>query len=145
MFVDSSAFVALLTNEPDAPRLAVALESSPKRYTSGLVRLETVMRTASKLKVSVQDAQAAFDAILAEADIEVVPITDAMSRTAVSAFSNYGKGRGHPAQLNLADCMAYAAAKACHCPLLFIGNDFSKTDLACGLDDPTPQSSPAIS
>ena len=140
MFVDSSAFVALLANEPDAPRLANAIAGSQMRYTSGLVRLETVMRTASKLRVSVEDAQQAFDAILTEASIEVVQITDAMARTAVNAFSQYGKGRGHPAQLNLADCMAYAAAKAYQCPLLFIGNDFSKTDLASGLIDPSPQS-----
>lgn len=51
-------------------------------------------------------------------------------RLAVQAFSDYGKGRGHPAQLNLADCLSYACAKNRKMPLLYKGNDFAHTDLA---------------
>lgn len=46
-----------------------------------------------------------------------------------SAFARYGKGRGHPAQLNMGDCFAYVAARAHDMPLLFKGDGFSKTDI----------------
>jgi uncharacterized protein with PIN domain len=52
------------------------------------------------------------------------------AETALAAFSRYGKGRGHPAQLNLSDCFAYAMATNPRTALLFTGNDFSKTDIA---------------
>lgn len=48
----------------------------------------------------------------------------------MDAFSRYGKGRGHPAQLNFGDCVAYALAKAADVPLLYVGKDFAQTDLA---------------
>ena len=138
MFVDSSAFVAILTGEPDQHRLVNALDASERRLTSGLVRLETVMRTATKLNIAVEDAQAAFDRLIGECGIEVMAITDDIARVAVEAFSRFGKGRGHPAQLNLADCMSYAAASVHGCPLLFIGKDFIHTDLSSALPEPAP-------
>ena len=142
MFVDSSAFVAILTSEPDQRRLVEALDTSERRLTSGLVRLETVMRTATKLNIAVEDAQTAFDRLVQACGIEVVALTDEISRAAVSAFSRFGKGRGHPAQLNLADCMSYAAASVHRCPLLFIGKDFIHTDLVSVLPDPAPINMP---
>jgi ribonuclease VapC len=51
------------------------------------------------------------------------------AQTALEAFSRYGKGRGHPAQLNLGDCFAYAAAKNYRTSLLFKGEDFNNTDI----------------
>jgi ribonuclease VapC len=138
LFIDSSAFVAILTGVPDQTRLVEALDASALRLTSGLVRLETVMRTATKLNIAVEDAQAAFDRLIDECGIEVVAITDEMSRVAVDAFARFGKGRGHPAQLNLADCMAYAVAYVHQCPLLFIGKDFVHTDIVSTLPDPAP-------
>lgn len=128
----------MLTSEPDQERIVDAIEAARHRYTSGLVRLETVMRTATKLNITVEDAEAAFDQLLVECDINVVSISDGISRKAVEAFARYGKGRGHPAQLNLADCMSYAVAAAYRCPLLFIGKDFIHTDLKSVLQDPTP-------
>jgi len=67
-----------------------------------------------------------------------ITIDDAIARPAVSAFSRYGKGRGHTARLNLADCLVYAVAKSVAAPLLFIGDDFTRTDIASVLDDPRP-------
>jgi ribonuclease VapC len=55
------------------------------------------------------------------------------AETALAAFSRYGKGRGHPAQLNLGDCFAYAVAKNYRTSLLFKGEDFSKTDIRSAL------------
>jgi ribonuclease VapC len=129
MFIDTSAFIAILAGEPASAALASAIEAAESRTTSPLVRLETCMRLASKLDVSPEDAQAAFDQAIEDAAIEVAPITDAIGREAVAAFSLFGKGRGHPAQLNLADCVVYACAKARQTPVLCTGSDFAKTDI----------------
>jgi ribonuclease VapC len=64
-----------------------------------------------------------------EAGITLVPVGEKMVSLAVKAFADYGKGRGHPAQLNLADCLSYACAKALGMPLLYKGQDFARTDL----------------
>ena len=48
---------------------------------------------------------------------------------AAYAFERFGKGQRHPAQLNMGDCAVYALAKSLAEPLLFVGNDFSQTDV----------------
>ena len=138
MFIDTSAFIAMLTNEPDCGRLVAAIEAATHRCTSGLVRLESVMRCATILRTSVEDAHAAFDKLIEECGVTVVPITDGIARSAVEAFARFGKGRGTRAQLNLADCMSYAVAREYRFPILFIGEDFTHTDLKSALADPRP-------
>jgi len=59
---------------------------------------------------------------------EIVPFTEEHYDAAVSAFLRYGKGR-HPAGLNFGDCMSYAFARVSGLPLLYVGTDFSKTDI----------------
>jgi ribonuclease VapC len=59
----------------------------------------------------------------------VMPFDDRQARLADAAFHSYGKGQGHPAQLNLGDCAVYALAKSLDEPLLFVGNDFAQTDI----------------
>jgi len=138
MFIDSSALVALLACEPDQPRIAAAIQRADVRRTTPLVRLETAMVLSTLLNVEPETADAAITAAFAEASVEIVPLTDDVARAAVAAFARYGKGRGHPARLNLADCLIYAAARAAGAPLLFIGDDFGRTDIASVLDDPRP-------
>jgi ribonuclease VapC len=87
------------------------------------------MRLSSLLKVDPRAAELRIRQMLDAPSILVVPIDAAIARKAVAAFAMYGKGRGHPAQLNLADCMSYACAKIHRVPLLFKGNDFSRTDI----------------
>jgi ribonuclease VapC len=60
--------------------------------------------------------------------IEIVAVDRNLATAAVNAFERYGKGR-HPARLNLSDCFAYGLAKSRNLPLLFKGDDFSKTDI----------------
>lgn len=60
-------------------------------------------------------------------------VTAEDGETALEAFARYGKGQGHPAQLNMGDCFAYAVARNLRTMLLFKGDDFSRTDLAQGL------------
>jgi ribonuclease VapC len=129
MFVDTSVFVAILCKEPEAAVFATKLERAERRFTSPLVRLEACMVLSTRMARDPVDVEADFDAFLEIADIAVLPITDAIARDAVAAFQRYGKGRGAPAQLNLADCMSYACARAAGAPILFKGRDFSRTDL----------------
>jgi ribonuclease VapC len=133
MFVDTSAVVALVAGEPEARELADALAKAERRYSAPHVRLEAAMVLSTKLDVAPSQAVVLFDELLREADIAIVPITDKIGELAVACFEKYGKGRGHPARLNLADCLSYACAKAHGAPLLFKGDDFSQTDVDQGL------------
>jgi ribonuclease VapC len=129
MFIDTSVIVALLAHEPDAADYAERIERSTECLTSGLVILEASMRLATMLDVDPVAIEARIGHLLAEAQISVMPIDDVVATASVGAFARYGKGRGHRAQLNLADCMSYACAKVRGVPLLFKGNDFSQTDI----------------
>ncbi|TPK92976.1 MULTISPECIES: type II toxin-antitoxin system VapC family toxin [unclassified Mesorhizobium] len=130
MFIDTSVVVAILADEEDAAEWSGRIELASRRITSPLVMLEAAMRLSSMLAVQPVVAEAAIEEFLREAEVEVVPIESGDAKLAIQAFSEYGKGRGHPAQLNLADCLSYASAKSRGMPLLYKGNDFSHTDLA---------------
>lgn len=70
-----------------------------------------------------------YDDLLRDMTITLVPVDETQVRIAREAYRDFGKGSGHPAQLNFGDCFAYALAKATGEPLLFKGNDFSHTDV----------------
>ncbi|MBZ9857048.1 type II toxin-antitoxin system VapC family toxin [Mesorhizobium sp. CA13] len=130
MFVDTSVVVAILSAEGDAGEWSDRIAAAPRKITSALVVLEAAMRLSTMLAVEPLVAETAIEAFLREAEIEIVPIGADDAKLAIQAFSDYGKGRGHPAQLNLADCLSYACAKGHGSVLLYKGNDFSHTDLA---------------
>lgn len=130
MFVDTSVVVAILSGEEDATDWSNRIEGASERITFPLVVLEAAMRLSTMLAVQPLVAETAIEAFLREAEIEIVPINAGDAKLAIQAFSDYGKGRGHPAQLNLADCLSYACAKGRGSSLLYKGNDFSQTDLA---------------
>lgn len=132
MFIDTSVIIAILADEADAADYAERIELSPSCFTSGLVVLEASMRLATMLDIDPVIVEERVRLLLAEAGISVMPIDGAIATIAVEAFAAYGKGRGHPAQLNLADCMSYACAKSAGITLLFKGNDFSHTDIVAG-------------
>jgi ribonuclease VapC len=129
VFLDTSALIAVLADEPDAPRAITALETARECFTSPLVILEASMRLASILRVTPTDAEHAVREFLEAGNVRIANLGDATASLAVSAFERFGKGRGHPAQLNLADCFSYAVAAELRASILFIGNDFSRTDL----------------
>lgn len=70
--------------------------------------------------------------IVGELGFEIVPVTPAQSGRVAAAYAQWGKGV-HPARLNFGDCFAYALAKELGWPLLFVGDDFSRTDIASAL------------
>src|SRR6266436_8846943 len=129
MFVDASAIVAILTREPDADALADLLESARSPITSPIAIFEAALGICRKRHASVEEAEADIREFLGVAAVRAVSITEKEAETALAAFSRYGKGRGHPAQLNLGDCFAYAMAKNARTALLFKGEDFDKTDI----------------
>lgn len=130
MFVDTSVIVAILSGEEDAALWSDRLENASVRLTSALVTLEAVMRLSTKLAIEPIEIAATIRLFLEEAEIDIVPIEAGDATLAVQAFSDYGKGRRHPAQLNLADCLSYACAKRHKVSLLYKGNEFAHTDLA---------------
>ena len=129
MFVDASAIVAILTREPDADALADILDGARSPITSPIAVFEATLGLCRKRHASVEEAEADVREFLAAAGVRSVAITSKEGETALAAFARYGKGRGHPAQLNLGDCFAYAVARNYRGPLLFKGDDFSKTDI----------------
>jgi len=126
MIVDTSALIAILRDEPEARFCAMAIESATERRISAANLLETaVVVDGSRDPV----ASRRFDDLVREAGLIVEPVTEAQVRIAREAYRDYGKGSGHPAQLNFGDCFAYALARSTGEPLLFKGNDFSQTDI----------------
>lgn len=126
MIVDASAVLAILRDEQLAQSCAEALEASPISRISAANWLE-----ASIVVDSSRDpiASRKFDELVTEAHLAVEPVTGDQARIAREAYRDFGKGSGHPAQLNFGDCFAYALAKAMDESLLFTGQDFGHTDV----------------
>lgn len=74
------------------------------------------------------NARATVARVIAEFGFEVVAVTSASALRAADAYERWGKGR-HPARLNFGDCFAYEVAKYHSCRLLYVGRDFSQTDI----------------
>ena len=129
MFVDASAIVAILTREAEADHLADLLEGAAAPITSPIAVFEAVAGICRKRQSSVEEAHEDIRQFLTEARIRAIAISDSELNEALGAYSRYGKGRGHAAQLNLGDCFAYAVAKTQRVSILFKGDDFSRTDI----------------
>jgi len=120
--VDTSALIAILNREPDARTCREAIATD-----------ETVMISAGTLaEALVVAGNRGFGrqmrALVDELRLEIMPVTSAGAERVAEAHQQWGKGR-HPAGLNFGDCFAYALAKELACPLVFIGNDFARTDV----------------
>ncbi|MFT4038514.1 MAG: type II toxin-antitoxin system VapC family toxin [Thermomicrobiales bacterium] len=126
MIVDSSAILAVLLNEPLGERcLQIMIDSPLKRISAAnLLKTATIVDRLPDRKHA-----AAFDAMIADLEFIIEPVTAEQARVGREARRRYGRGSGHRAHLNFGDCFAYALAKAFDEPLLFIGNDFVHTDL----------------
>lgn len=129
MFVDASAIVAIIAQEPGHERLTQALDTTGVPMVSGIAILEAVMAVRRLRGGTVAEAEALVSDLLASIGMAEIAITSAETRVAIEAHARYGKGQGHPAQLNMGDCFAYACARTHDLPLLFVGNDFSQTDI----------------
>jgi ribonuclease VapC len=125
MVVDSSALVAILREEPGHERLLPKALSADRTIVGAPVAFEAAMVLSGRWH---RDARSTLHGLLRSIDAEIIPFREEHYEAAVSAFLRYGKGR-HPARLNFGDCMSYAFARVSGLPLLFTGDDFSKTDI----------------
>ena len=129
MIVDASAVLAILLREDDAASFARAIEAadvlrmSVVNYVEAAVRIDSFKDNASSR---------AFDDFMRRTGIELHTVTPELAEEARLVYRRYGK-RNHEASLNLGDCFAYALAKSTGEPLLFKGDDFTRTDIASAL------------
>lgn len=125
MVIDTSAILAVLFKEPEAAEFLDRIASDPVRLVSAASVLEASMVIETRYG---ETGGHELDLFLDRIDVEIVPIDAELAEIARDAWRRYGKGR-HPASLNFGDCFSYALAAIRHEPLLFKGNDFSKTDI----------------
>lgn len=133
MVIDSSSIVAIVQREFGFETLEEILGKAAQAKMSAVTYVELSDVLTSKRG---DKAGQELDGYLEEALVQIVPVTLAQAKIAREAFLRYGKGRGNRAKLNLGDLFSYALAKSLDEPLLFVGNDFSQTDIArASLDD----------
>ena len=125
MVIDTSAVVAIMVREPAADRLLSAVEADRTRLVSAATVVEASMVLLGRYGEA-GDPQ--LDRLLRGIGAEVVPVGDEQVALARDAALRFGRGR-HPAALNFGNCFSYALSVARGEPLLFVGDDFSKTDV----------------
>lgn len=137
MIVDASALLAILRDEADGSLFADAIEMAMARRISAATFVEAaIVIDRSRDPISSR----LFDNLIEQGQIAIEPVTEAQARIARDAYRDFGKGSGHPAQLNYGDCFAYALAKELKEPLLFKGEDFTHTDIVPALRPKLPDS-----
>jgi ribonuclease VapC len=130
VIVDSSALVAILKSEPDWRRFAQALDSAETARLSAATYVE-ISVVVQRLKDPALESE--IDDLIERFEIEIEPLTAQQARIARRAYRDYGKGSGHPANLNFGDCFSYALAREKREPILYKGDDFVYTDLRSAL------------
>lgn len=120
--VDTSALLSIILLEPMGLRCGEALERAERVLISAATVTEALI---------VADRRGLADEMertIEQLELEITPLTDARARRAARAYGRWGRGV-HPARLNYGDCFAYALAEEHGCPLLFVGDDFARTDV----------------
>jgi len=130
MIVDTSALISIVKGESDAQAMSDALETDAPIYCSAATYLEAfiVVQGYRNPKLTMR-----LEEIFEHAKIQIEPVTAEQAKVARQAYRDYGRGSGHPANLNFGDCFSYALARAKHEPILFKGNDFCHTDLRAAI------------
>lgn len=118
--------MAIVLNEPEADACIAALETEDEVLISAASVAEALVVAARRnLRIVVEN-------MIDELALEIVPVTLAGARRVGQAYERWGKGI-HTASLNFGDCFAYSLAKERGCRLLYVGDDFAKTDIASAL------------
>jgi ribonuclease VapC len=125
VILDSSVVVAIATREPGYEGLVGKLEASESIGIGTPTLAEAGIVLATRLGI---EPQALLDRFLRDFEVTPIAFGDLHWREALEAFRRFGKGR-HPASLNFGDCLSYACAKLAGRPLLFVGDDFARTDV----------------
>ena len=128
--IDSSALVAILDSEPEAPRFLDAIAGCAMSLLSAANLVECAIVIESRYG---EKGKHELDHFISRAGIEIAAVDAAQAELARQAFRRYGKGRDR-AGLNFGDCFAWALARATGYPLLYKGGDFSHTDVESALE-----------
>ncbi len=120
--VDTSALMAIILDESQADACIAALEAADEILISAGTVAESLIVAARR---GVGDE---MKSLINDLGLNVIPLTQASAERIAQVYSRWGKGV-HPAGLNLGDCFAYDAARQHGCALLFVGDDFAKTDI----------------
>jgi ribonuclease VapC len=120
--VDTSALMAILLGEPEADACIAVLEAETDVLISAAVMAESLI-VAGRRNVA-DEMVMLIDGL----GLNISTVTPAVARRAAKAYEEWGKGV-HPAGLNFGDCFSYEVAKEHQCSLLYVGNDFLKTDV----------------
>jgi len=129
MVLDSSAVVCVLLKEEGYRRIAETIARADAVVIGAPTLVETDIVMTRRMDLGGGSLLAQF---MEEERVVVVPFGTRHRNIAAEAFIRYGKGR-HPAALNYGDCMTYATAHVAERPLLFVGNDFAKTDIPAAI------------
>lgn len=126
MIVDTSAVVSVVLGEPGSDRLAELLLADPRPRLSAPTAVEINAVLVRRLR---PEDQRRVEQLMDMWGIDVVAFDAVQATVASQAYRDYGRGSGHPANLNLGDCFSYALARVLGEPLLYVGEDFAHTDI----------------
>ncbi len=124
--VDTSALMAIVLGEESADACIHVLETETELVMSAGTMTEALIVAARR------QVEEEITSLIEGLGFEIVPVTASSAHRVAQAYAKWGKGL-HPASLNLGDCFAYEVAKTHNCPLLFVGDDFVRTDLQSAL------------
>lgn len=122
--VDTSAIVAVLFGEPGSEAIENKLMSAPCAM-SAATRVELGIVVEAKTGAA---GVLLLEELLVRIEVQIEPVDASLAEEALAGWRRFGKGR-HPAGLNYGDVFSYALARRLGQPLLFIGDDFSQTDV----------------
>jgi ribonuclease VapC len=120
--VDTSALMAIVLEEPEADVCKAAMAVEDEILISAGTVAEALIVSARR------NVGTEVGSLLDRLGFEVVAVTPASARRIAEAYQRWGRGL-HPAALNFGDCFAYEVAKEHACRLLYVGDDFAKTDI----------------
>jgi len=126
VIVDTSAIVAIWRDEQAAPAVTKALIAAGHVYMSAASYVELGAVVDNR---ALPERNRSVDTILRAFGVEIVPFTASQATIARDAYRDFGKGSGHRAHLNMGDCFSYALAAETDDELLFVGDDFTYTDV----------------
>jgi ribonuclease VapC len=132
IYADPSCILSVLLEESDAARFRERLAVAKRRVICMVGKIEIALGLGRAIQ-NHELASTLVDKFCESADVTVLPVEQDFYPHVMQAYWRYGKGTGHPAKLNLGDCFSYAFAKRLGIPLLFKGDDFSKTDIVSAL------------
>jgi ribonuclease VapC len=124
--IDASALVAILLGEPEGRRMIDAVAAAGTRLIGAPSLVEATIVILARRG---PQGELALAALLSSLDITVVAMSPGAAAAARLAYTRYGKGFASPGILNFGDCLTYGVAMDLGEPLLFKGNDFSRTDV----------------